>query len=246
MLRPVLLAITFSGCIVGPVCAQEQPPYSPPLTDQKMSLYTNADLAFSVRYPSEFIVRNAQDLQTVMDRGHRAAYGSDPAKDPDHQEAARCMHTLLYATSGVEASETSPDSPDTIMVVDFDRVCSPKGLKGDQALTQLAGTVLHIPGMTPVVPQTWFEAGGKRRIHSGMAAESITLPANASTPARQATLAVIAAAFAQKDHWILVVYLNGTREGGMHDSFGYTAVSFEDPRPILLFPFLLGQMKVVK
>jgi hypothetical protein len=230
--------------------AQETPPYSPPVAVGLMTSYVNADMGFSFRYPAEFKSRTVQDLHTIMERGHKDAFGTDPESDPEHIQAEKCMRPLLYATPGAaepakNTTEAVDETPDTILVLDFDRTCVPKKLKGDKALTQLAGTLLHMPGMSQLVPQTWFEAGGGIRIHSGMAGGMLSAPAS-GTAAAQAPAYIAAAAFEQKGHWIVVAYFNGTRDDGKHAAFAYTSVSFEDGKPVLLFPFLLGNMNIVK
>ncbi len=163
--------------------AQEVPPYSPPVEASLMTSYVNSELGFTIRFPVEFKVGTSQDLHTLMDLGHREGRGTDPESDQEHAQAVRCMHSLLYATSeapnsSVSRTEKSADAPDTILVVDFDRSCMPKKVKGDKTQTQLAGTVLNLPGMAQLVPQSWFVAGGNRRIHSGMAGGIISIPAS--------------------------------------------------------------------
>jgi len=205
-------------------------------------------------YPKEFIPRTPEDLQTVMERGHRAAYGTDPKSDPEHLEAIRCLHTLLYATSdqnsGTESANAEGNSADTILVEDFDRSCIPKKLKGDKALTALAGTFLHLPDSIQLVQQMWFVAGENRHIHSGMAGNMYT-PARCSGNSNSAAdcaavpLFVIAAAVEQREHDIVIVYLSGT-SGGKHDLVPHMSIAFEDARPVLLFPFLLGTANLIK
>jgi hypothetical protein len=235
--------------------AQELPPYSPTVDGNLMTSYLNSELGFTIRFPVEFKVGTTQDLKSVMDLGHRAVRGTDPDNDQEHAQAVKCMHSLLYSASEAPKPSdgiagTSSGAPDTFLVVDFDRTCVPKKVKGDKTLTQLAGTVLNLPGMTQLVPQTWFVGGGSRRIHSGMAGGMISIPARdaagGTLPSREVATYVLAAAFEQKDHWILVAYLSGTNTDLKHEAFPYTAVSFEDGRPVLLFPFLLGKMNVVK
>jgi hypothetical protein len=238
--------------------AEETPPYDPAPPANKMTAYTNSELGFTISYPKEFIAGTLQDLQNVMERGHRAAYGTDPKSDPEHLEAVRCMHTLFYATSQADTTETNPnspgasadDSPDSILVEDVDRSCLPKNLKGDKALTQIAGSVLHAPDLTQLVQQMWFVAGGDRHIHSGMAGAMVTIkqPQTDGSPtgtSREVPLYVMASALEQKQHWILVVYLSGTG-GAKHLSVPHMSIAFEDSRPILLFPFLLGNVNLTK
>jgi hypothetical protein len=126
----------------------ETPPYDPAPLNDGMSAFTDHDLAITVLYPKEFQPGTPLDLQTVMERGHRLAFGSDPKSDAEHSEALRCMHTLLYATSGSPTNSGTPQTPeaapfDSILLVDVDASCVPKKLKGDKALTNLAGTVLN-------------------------------------------------------------------------------------------------------
>jgi hypothetical protein len=231
----------------------ETPPYDPAPPADKMTGYTNADLAFTLSYPKEFVARTPEDLQTVMERGHRAAYGTDPKTDPEHLEAVRCMHTLFYATSGTTsldskvsgATATEDSLPDTILVEDFDRSCVPKKVKGDKVLSDLAASVLSSPDETQVVHQMWFVAGGERRIHSGMAATTVSVKGSSSGPSHDLTLFIIASAFEQKAHLILIVYLSGT-EGARHENVPHMSAAFEDGRPVLLFPFMLGKPNVVK
>ena len=232
----------------------ETPPYDPAPPSGGMSAYTNQDLDLTLYYPKEFVVRTPEDLQTVMNRGHRAFYGSDPKSDPEHIEAVRCMHTLLYATADRNDLDesTNPDSQsaDTILVVDVDRSCIPKKPKGDKLLTTLAGSILHLPGAIQLVPQMWFVAGGKRHIHSGMA-ETMLTPArcsgknNPSTNCSSVPVFVVAAAMDQRTHDILVVYLSGTSQA-KHDLVPHMSVAFDSGRPVLLFPFLMGNINLIK
>jgi hypothetical protein len=223
-----------------------------------MTVYANTDLGFTISYPKEFVAGTPQDLQTVMERGHRAVYGTDPKSDPEHLEAVRCMHTLLYAISGDNATETNlngpaasaDDSPDSILIEDVDRSCLPKSLKGDKALTQIAGSVLHAPGLTQLVQQMWFVAGGDRHIHSGMAGTMVTVKqaptdSRSTGSSREIPLYFMASAFEQDQHWILVVYVSGTA-GAKHLSVPHMSIAFEDGRPVLLFPFLLGNVNLTK
>ncbi len=212
-----------------------------------MSAYTNQDLGLTLYYPKEFVPHTSEDLQTVMERGHRAVYGTDPKSDPEHLEAIRCTHTLFYATS---AANTDDNSADTILAADIDRSCLPKKLKGDKALSALAGSILHDPDSVQVVPQMWFVAGGNRRIHSGMAATMFT-PAGCSDKSKSAAdcsgvlLFVVAAAVEQREHDIVVVYLSGT-SGEKHELVPHMSIAFENDRPVLLFPFLMGKTNLIK
>jgi len=231
----------------------ETPPYdaAPP---QGMSAYTDQNLEMTLNYPKEFVPRTAEDLQAVMERGHRAAYGTDPASDPEHLEAIRCAHTLLYATSdendGNESAKADGDSADAIMVVDFDRSCIPKKLKGDKALTALAGTVLNLPGSVQLVQQMWFVAGENRHIHSGMAGTMFMPPhcqnnSDSAAGCSGVPLFTITAAVEQKQHDIVIVYLSGT-SGEKHELIRHMSISFENERPVLLYPFLMGSVNLIK
>ena len=251
------LIVALNLVLLIPACfgqKGETPPYDPAPPRIGMSAYRDQNLEVTLYYPKEFVPRTPEDLQAVMDRGHRAAYGTDPASDPEHLEAIRCSHTLLYATSdeinGNESASVDGNSADTIMVVDFDRSCVPKKLKGDKALAALAGTVLNLPGSTQLVQQMWFVAGRNRRIHSGMAGTMITPPRcpDNSTSAAGCSgvpLFVIAAAVEQKKHDIVIVYLSGT-SGEKHPMVRHMSISFENERPVLLYPFLMGGMNLIR
>ena len=220
-----------------------------------MSSYANQDLAITVLYPKEFVPQPPQDLQTVMELGHRLVFGDDPKGDPEHAEAVRCMHTLLYATAcSVDDGKTSTNADnsltDTILVEDVDPSCMPKKPKGDKALSNLVGTVLHLPNSEQLVPQIWFVAGGNRLIHSGMAGTMLTLtPAEANKAQSPRPVSVpmfvLAAAVEQKGHRVLILYLSGT-SGEKHETVSHLSIAFEDGRPVLLFPFLLGNMNLIK
>lgn len=208
----------------------------------------------TVFYPKEFVPRTPEDLQTVMERGHWAVYGTDPKTDPEHLEAIRCSHTLLYATpdqnNGNESANTEDHSTDTILVEDFDRSCMPKKLKGDKALTALAGTVLHLPGSVQLVQQMWFVAGGNRHIHSGMAGTMFSPPrcpgkSNSSADCSGVPLFVVASAVEQRKHDIVIAYLSGT-SGAKHELVPHMSIAFENERPVLLFPFLMGRINLIK
>lgn len=254
----VRAALLLTVLLVLPSCfAQkgETPPYDPAPPSDRMSAYTNQELAFKVFYPKEFLRKTAEDLQTVMERGHRIAFGSDPNSDPEHAQAVRCMHTLFYATAG-EASETGTASdsrdasPDSILVEDIDPTCMPKKPKGDKALTNLVGTVLNLPHAMQLVQQIWFAAGGNRRIHSGMAATLVTLgqprsKVKSASPPPSVPLIVIAAGVEQKGHRILIVYLTGS-SGASHPAVRHMSISFGSGRPVLLFPFLLERANPVR
>ena len=233
----------------------DSPPYDPAPPTDKLSAYTNQELAFTVFYPKEFVTRTALDLQTAMERGHRAVYGTDPSSDPEHQQAVRCMHTLFYATAGPAAESGAPQtsddaSPDTILVEDVDPSCVRKKSKGDQALSDLAASVLDQPHSMQVVHQMWFVAGGDRRIHSGMSATS-TAPQSSraqketASPPPGVILFTIAATVEQKGHRLMIVYLSGTA-GERHVTVPHMSIAFDDGRPVLLFPFLLGNVNLIK
>jgi hypothetical protein len=258
MLRTGLLLAAFTLVPASLAQKGEIPPYDPAPPTDKMTAYTNADLAFTLSYPKEFVARTPEDLKTVMDRGHRSAYGTDPKSDPEHLEAVRCMHTLFYATfgpisidskvSGATAADDS--SPDTILVEDVDRSCVPKKVKGDKVLSDIAASVLSLPDETQVVHQMWFVAGGDRRIHSGMAATMVSVKqdaagASSSRSSHDVLLFIIASTFEQKAHLILIVYLSGT-DGAKHETVPHMSVAFEDGRPVLLFPFMLENPNFVK
>lgn len=206
MFRNAFLLATLTLARIG--FAQEIPPFDSAPVPNLMSVYTNTELSFTIAYPKEFTPGTVMDLSAVMDRGHRAAYGTAPDTDPEHQEAVRCMHPLLYATAGAgsasqESKEAPDDSLDWILIIDVDRSCMPKKLKGEKALTALAGTILHMPDFTQLVQQMWFVAGGDRRIHSGMAGTMLTLGApstdnGAPAPPRKVPYYVMASSFEQK------------------------------------------------
>ena len=259
-LRVALLCVAnLTVCAAG----QELPPVSPPVDAARMTVYTNGELRFAVRYPVEFKAGPPQDLVTVMRRGHTEVYGGKPEDDAEHREAERCTRPLLYATSTtvllakdkdpVPAAESGAgESADSVLVMDVERSCVPKKLKGDKALTRLTGSVLHIPGMTQVVQQMWFQGGGGRHIHSGMAGGMVTAPAGAQG-GKDATggvsdrvpFYIAVSAFEQRDHWILVAYLQGTRPD-LHRTLSYTSVRFEDGPDVLLFPYLLAKVNLAK
>lgn len=247
MLRDIALAVAGVFFLPGGASAQEQPPYAPSAPAGSMTSYNNAELGFSVQYPVEFTLQKPTDFLSVMRRGHVEARGTAPEKDPEHEQAEKCMHALAYATAGPLADpQREDDSPDAILIMDFDRSCVPKGLTGDPALTQITRSVLNVPGSTQMVPQMWFQGGNDRHIHSGMAGETMTVPGQGDNPPREITLAIAGASFAQKEHWILVAYINGTREGPVHKNFPLTSVTFGNDRPVLLFPFLLGSIDMKK
>lgn len=233
----------------------ETPPYDPAPPRDRMSAYINQELAITVLYPKEFVPRTPLDLQTVMERGHRLAFGGDPKSDPEHLKAVRCMHTLFYATSGTVADSGTPQSledasPDTILLEDVDPSCLPKKLNGDKALTALVGTVLNLPNSTPVFQQMWFVGGGDRRIHSGMAATMLTVAKSSAAGGQKSPppidpLFVIAAAVEQLGHRILIVYLSGTSRE-KPQTVPHMSIAFEDGQPVLLFPFLLGRANLIK
>jgi hypothetical protein len=233
----------------------ETPPYDPAPPADKLSAYTNQDLEFTLFYPKEFVPRTAQDLQTAMELGHKAVFGTDPSSDPAHQQAIRCMHTLFYATAGPAAESAAPPNsddshPDMILVEDVDPGCVRRKEKGDQALSDLAASVLDQPQSMQVFHQMWFVAGGDRRIHSGMSATS-TAPLSSGAhreknPSPQGvTLFTIAAAVEQKGHRLMIVYLSGPA-GQKHETVPHMSIAFEDARPVLLFPFLLGNVNLIK
>jgi hypothetical protein len=254
---PLTLALLVALLLVPASFSQngEAPPYDPAPLSDGMTTFTNQDLAITVLYPKEFQPKTPMDLQTVMERGHRLAFGTDPKGDSEHSDAVRCMHTLLYATSGSPTDSGTPQSSesasfDSILLEDVDVSCVPKKLKGDKALTNLVGTVLNLPNSTQLVQQMWFVAGGDRHIHSGMAATMLRLaqPSTGSdqkSPPPSVPLFVIAAGVEQKGHRILIVYLSGTSQE-KHDAVPHMSIAFEDGRPVLLFPFLLGRTNLIK
>jgi hypothetical protein len=258
-LNNVLCAFAFLAALVSVPASfgqkGETPPYDlAPLSDG-MSVFTDDALAITVLYPKEFQVRTPLDLQTVMERGHTLAFGNDQKSNAEHADAMRCMHTLLYATSGPLADNGMPRSSedvssDSIFIEDVDASCVPKKLKCDKALTNLVGTVLNLPNYMQVVQQMWFVAGGDRHIHSGMATTMIKLSASSAESAEKSPppsipLFVVAAGLEQKGHRILIVFLSGTSQE-KHYTLPHMSIAFEGGRPVLLFPFLLGRANLLK
>lgn len=60
----------------------ETPPYDPAPPRVGLSVYENQDLSMTLLYPKEFVPRTPEDLQTVMERGHRAVSDTSPKSDP--------------------------------------------------------------------------------------------------------------------------------------------------------------------
>ena len=245
--RLTIVLTAAATCAIATLHAQELPPYAPPAPPGSMTTSQIPGLDFSLQYPVEFTVQPTQDFLALMRQGHLNVYGSDPAKDPEHVQAEKCMHTLFYAISGKPVTSETTDTPDTLLVLDVDRTCIPKKIGDDKALSQLTGSMLSVPEFKPMVQQMWFMGGAGRRIHSGMAGTTFKVPSEAQgAPAREVTLAVAAASFVQKDHWIVVMYINGTQEVPIHKTFGFTSVVFSDNKPVLLYPFLLGSINLIK
>lgn len=231
----------------------ETPPYDPAPPRVGLSVYENQDLSMTLLYPKEFVPRTPEDLQTVMERGHRAVSDTSPKSDPEHLKALRCLRSLFYATpdpiGGKDSATAGPNFGDSILVEDFDRSCIPKKLKGDKALTALVRTALEQPGFIQLVQQMWFVAGGDRRIHSGMAGNMFTPPhcaGNKTAPScSPVSVFAVAAAFEQREHDILIVYLS-VGSDAKHELVPHMSVTFEQDQPILLFPFLLGKPNLIR
>jgi hypothetical protein len=112
----------------------------PPAT---FGTYRDDSLHLVFSYPRELQPQTAATFKQVMERGHREHYKTEPESDPEHQQAEKCMHVLLYAatpepTSGEitingkgHDSTVSVKLPPTgmIMIAEFDRSCIPHGTK---------------------------------------------------------------------------------------------------------------------
>jgi hypothetical protein len=87
-------------------------------------LYHNAQLGLTFGTPKGWIAQGTATQQAITEAGHRAAYGTQPTEDTEHQQAERCSKNLVWlslptATTGEVQSKTS------VVLQAFDLGCMP-------------------------------------------------------------------------------------------------------------------------
>jgi len=140
------------------------------------------DLHFN--YPVEMRIL---DASAEMERGHLNIYGESGAKDPEHQEAKRCVRPLLDIELAedkapkraanmdgvwIDDSKTFKESRKPqpifakILITELNRGCLPKKLQKNEndALGSIALSLVSEPGIQRMPKPLWYEIG-TQKIH---------------------------------------------------------------------------------
>lgn len=180
-----------------------------------------------------------------MERGHREHYKTEPESDPEHQQADKCMHVLLYATTPNSTSGETPvnsknnDPPvtvkitptDIIMIAELDPSCIPPGTKENDVLGQLASTSGQIPGLKPIDQQMWYEID-KHKIHF-LAAQGAFSDDKSAVP-----VAVVTAS--TNVHGRFLVWMFTSNDLPTLNRLLSSTVEFDDHPAAPFVPFTLG------
>jgi hypothetical protein len=211
----------------------------------EMSRYVDPTLKMTLTYPGGFAPRVPETLRAVLKREHMTPLGSGETDDVDSRVAFRCMATLFEATGAVRAvrSTQGETAPDTVMLLDVDRSCVEGQIKGERALAVIADVVLRMHNTTPLVKPTVMKADG-HRVHAGMSSgmmivNDLPTAGGDADNGRQAAVYIVAAAFEHRQHWLLAVYISGTA-GEQDGAVGRMTATFDESKPVVLFPFLPG------
>jgi len=87
------------------------------------NVYTNSTLGFSYQFPQGWTIADKAIPHAVIETGHQAAWGSDPAAAREHEEAEKCVHILLWANQFPEGTPTQEMNP-LIVLFAVDPICS--------------------------------------------------------------------------------------------------------------------------
>ncbi len=164
-----------------------------------MRTFHDEGLQLSFTYPQQLVPQDAATFREVMERGHREHYKTEPESDPEHLQAEKCMHVLLYATTpdpidgeitiggkdNHSAVSVNLPPTGTIMIAEFDQSCVPRATKENDILGQMASISGQLPGLKPIDQQMWYEVD-KHKIHF-LAAQGAFSDDKASTPVGVAT-----------------------------------------------------------
>ncbi|MGH7225925.1 MAG: hypothetical protein ACRELF_22125, partial [Gemmataceae bacterium] len=190
MLAVMKLPVSLVLCFVAPISAISERPVqasqsSSPTqssTSQQAGQFYDKELDIHFDYPAEMRVL---DGAADMDSGHMEIYGVSGKNDPEHQEAKRCMRFLLdtelppseapkrmASLDGIWVDDTKEYKDSRrqepifakIVFVDFDKSCLSKSLQKNKndALGNLAMSVVSAPGLQKIPHPLWYKVGGQK------------------------------------------------------------------------------------
>jgi len=215
------------------------------------SVFHSDSLQMTFRYPKDLEQQTAATFREVMERGHREHYKTDPKSDPEHQEADKCMHVLLYArtsdSSKPEITIHGKDNGSTIslqqtpmgviMIAEFDPSCIPHGTKENDILGQLASISGQLPGLKPIDQQMWYEVD-KHKVHF-LAAQGTFSDDKTGTPVGIATASVNV-----HGHFMLWMFMSDDLT--TLDRIMASTIQFDDHPATPFVPFTLGTGEPIK
>lgn len=168
--------------------SSQSEPKTNDVTALKPGEFYDKELDLHFNYPVEM---RTLDASTDMDSGHLNIYGVSGANDPEHQEAKRCVRSLLdadlpedkapkrvasldgiWVDDSKEYKESRKPEPifAKILMVEIVRNCLPKKLQKHEndALGSIAMSAVSEPGIQRMPKPLWYDVGGlKIHMNSG-------------------------------------------------------------------------------
>jgi hypothetical protein len=74
-------------------------------------MYSNQQLGLMFRVPLGWNHPDDATQKLVVETGHRAAFGGDPAEDAEHQQSVRCTKNLVWLTKYPEGTKNAMSNP---------------------------------------------------------------------------------------------------------------------------------------
>lgn len=121
------------------------------------NVYANDDLGFTYEFPKDWHVVDKATEEKLIEAGHQAAWGDDPAARREHEQAQQCGRLLLAASKYPEGSTAATSNP-AISITTFDAECLPGAPRfptsadDDEGISRVGGAVLQSLKGTPFKP----------------------------------------------------------------------------------------------
>jgi hypothetical protein len=99
--------------------------------------YMNEDLALAYEFPPGWTVADQTTRDKIVEIGHQAAYGNDPAAAEEHGFVQKCARYLLMANRYPEGTKIDGVNPAIALMV-VDSACFPVSLRFPTSLNERA------------------------------------------------------------------------------------------------------------
>src|ERR1700691_869127 len=142
-------------------------------------LYTNEALGLSYQYPKGWVVADKATQEKVIEAGHQAAWGNNPAAAIEHGAAQRCTRNLLWVNKYPAGTKTEAVNP-LIAMIAADPGCShdfrfPTSIDDKEGIEAAAR---QVSGWLAEAP---FLSGGHRSVSAFVTQRHVMLDVSSSS-----------------------------------------------------------------